>query len=151
MSPITKHGGERWGNAHRPEHENANIMHDLSAKVEATTENPDENHVYQYAIRELRCHVSLALSPGTRDLDIVDAFIWHFAMAETFMPLLKQGKPQAVVIFVHSLIIFHAINGSGWLNGWSTLLLSRAWNVLDAEHRLWIQWPIEEIGWVPPY
>lgn len=151
VSPITKHGSERWEIAHLPEHKNANILHDLSAKIDSNTEVGEERDIYHFAISELRCQLSFVLSPSARDLDITDAFVWHFAMAETFMPLLRRGKQQAVVIFAHSLITFHAINGSRWLNGWDTFLLSRAWDVLDAEHRLWIQWPIEEIGWIPPY
>lgn len=92
----------------------------------------------------------MALSPQSRDMDITDVFVWHFVVAEDFMPLLKQGRQEAVVIFVHSLIVLSAVNWSKWLNGWDTFLLSRAWEILDAEHRLWVQWPIEEIGWIPP-
>lgn len=81
----------------------------------------------------------------------MDAFVWHFAMAEDYMPLLQQGRQEAVAIFAHSLIMFNAVNRSTWLHGWDIILLARSYDVLDYQHRLWIQWPIEEIGWVPPY
>jgi hypothetical protein len=93
----------------------------------------------------------MVLTSRSHDLDIMDAFVWHFAMAEDYMPLLQQGRQEAVAIFAHSLIMFNAVNRSTWLHGWDTILLARSYDVLDYQHRLWIQWPIEEIGWVPPY
>lgn len=150
LSPIVDHGRECWVIAHQPEHENANLLHELSTRINATVTDEEELGLYTYAIRELRCHLSLVVSTRSRDLDITDAFVWHHAMADSFMPQLQRGKQEAVVIFAHSLIIFSAVTSKWWLNGWAELLMSRVWTVLDPEHRLWIQWPIEEIGWTPP-
>jgi hypothetical protein len=150
LSPIMKHGGECWEAAHQPEHRDAKVLHDLQALIDARAPDVKEREIYAHAIQELRCQLSYVLSSRSHELDIADAFVWHFAMAESFMPLLQQGKQEAVVIFAHSLVIFSTVNWSRWLNGWDTFLLARAWDVLDAEHRLWIQWPIEEIGWIPP-
>lgn len=150
LSPIEKHGGERWLAAHTPEHESANILHELKAHIDATVADAEEKEIYAYAIQELRCQLSYVLSSRSNDRDLADAFVWHAAMAESFMPLLQQGKQEAVAIFAHSLMIFTTVNGSRWMNGWDTCLLARAWDVLDPVHRLWIQWPIEEIGWMPP-
>lgn len=151
VSPLLNHGTELWTISHQPKHENANILHELSSRIDAWVRDEGDAAIYQRAIRELRCQVSLALSPQAHNIDITDVFVWHFAVAEDFMPLLKQGRQEAVVIFVHSLIVLNAVNWSKWLNGWDTFLLSRAWEILDADHRIWIQWPIEEIGWIPPY
>jgi hypothetical protein len=150
LSPIMKHGGECWEAAHQPEHRDAKVLHDLQALIDARAPDVKDREIYAHAIQELRCQLSYVLSSRSHELDIADAFVWHFAMAESFMPLLQQGKQEAVVIFAHSLVIFSTVNWSRWLNGWDTFLLARAWDVLDAEHRLWIQWPIEEIGWIPP-
>lgn len=109
-----------------------------------------ELEIYEGAIDELRCHLGLALSTERRDLDMMDAFVWHFGMAESFLPLLKEMRQEAVAIFAHSLVVFSAVDGQWWLRGWDTFLMARIWDVLDEEHRLWVQWPIEEIGWVPP-
>jgi hypothetical protein len=150
LSPILKHGMECWEAAHQPEHQGANILHELYAQVNATVSDEGEREIYAHAIRELRCQLSYVFSSRSHELDIIDAFVWHFAMAESFMPLLRQGRQEAVAIFAHSLLIFSTVNSSRWLNGWDTSLLARVWDVLDEEHRLWIQWPIEEIGWMPP-
>lgn len=150
LSPIVQHGGVCWELAHQREHQDANLLHDLHAHINAIVADETEREIYAHAIRELRCQLSYVLSTQSNDLDLADAFVWHFAMAESFMPLLQQGKQEAVVVFAHSLIIFSSMNRSRWMNGWDTFLLARAWDVLDAQHRLWIQWPIEEIGWIPP-
>lgn len=151
ISPMIEHGRQCWEAAHQPEHQNANILFDLEANIKATVTSVEEFEIYAYAMRELRCQLSLILSSRSNDLDVADAFVWHNAMAESFMPLLQQGRQEAVAIFAHSLVIFSALNGSRWLNGWDTFLMARVWDVLDPEHRLWIQWPIEQIGWIPPH
>jgi len=150
LSPMESHGIVRWDAAHKPEHKDANILHELKAQIDATITNEEEKEIYAHAIQELRCQLSYVLSSRSHDLDLADAFVWHFAMAEKFMPLLQQGRQEALVIFVHSLILLTAVNGSRWMNGWDTCLMARAWDVLDPVHRLWIQWPMEEIGWMPP-
>lgn len=150
LRPIISHGAARWTAAHEAEHWNADLLHDLSAKIDSAVTDETLRGIYEEAIAELRCQLSLVLSRDHRTLDILDAFVWQFVVAENFMPLLKQMKQEAVVIFAHSCIIINALEGHRWLQGWGTFLLSRAWEILDDEHRLWIQWPIEEIGWVAP-
>lgn len=150
LSPIIKHGGKRWEISHRPENESASILSVLSANIEEFVHDEKDLAIYRHAIHELKFQLNMVLS-NSHDLDILDAFVWHFAMAEDFMPLLQQGKQEAVAIFAHSLIIFNAVSRSIWLYNWDTVLLARSYDVLDYQHRLWIQWPIEEIGWVPPY
>lgn len=149
-SLMVTNGQEHWQAAHQPKHENADILHELRARVNEAVLDEGELAIYNEAIRELRCQLSLAMSARRRDLDIMDAFMWHFIVAKSFMPLLKEARQEAVAIFAHSLIIFHLSSGHKWLCGWDVLVMSRIWEILDEEHRVWISWPIEEIGWVPP-
>jgi hypothetical protein len=151
LSPIIKHGTNRWDLSHRPENESATVLAELSANIEETVRDERELAIYRHAIHELKFQLNMVLTSHPHDLDILDAFVWHMSVAEDYMPLLQQGRQEAVAIFAHSLIIFNAVSRSTWLNGWDTILLARSYDVLDYQHRLWIQWPIEEIGWVPPY
>jgi hypothetical protein len=112
--------------------------------------NEEELVVYLFAIHELRCQLSYVLSTDAKALDIMDAFMWQFNIAESFMPLLRQMKPEALIIFAHNCIIFHVLGGNQWLQGWGIFMLSTVWDHLDDEQRLLILWPIEEMGWVPP-
>lgn len=150
ISPLVNHGGECWVASHQAEHKEANILHELKAHIDSTVTDVEEKEVYAFAIQELRCQISYVLSSRSPDVDLADAFVWHAVVADSFMPLLQQGKQEAVAIFAHSLVILGAVGSSRWMAGWDTFLLARAWDVLDPEHRLWIQWPIEEIGWMPP-
>lgn len=149
-SPIVNNGREHWQAAHQPKHENADLLHELWARISETVLDERELAVYNEAIRELRCQLSLAMSAERHDLDIMDAFMWHFIVAESFMPLLREARQEAVAIFAHSLIIFNLSSGHKWLRGWDVLVMSRIWEILDEEHQVWISWPIEQIGWVPP-
>lgn len=151
LSPILKTGSERWEASHQPQHLNSTILDDLLARVrQSAADKADELRIYEQAIEELRCQLSLVMSSDHQTLDIMDPFVWQFTLAEEFPPLLRQAKQEAVAIFAHSLVIFNVLNGNKWLHGWDSFLASRVWDILDDEHRLWVQWPIEEIGWVPP-
>lgn len=150
LSPFLKNGKARYNAAHQPGYQESNLLHELSANIDATVSDPEELAIYKLVMDELGCQLYLVLSPGPQNIEIVDAFVWHFTAPESFMLLLKRQQQAAVCIFVHSLILFRTFHSNHWLHGWDTFLLSRAWEMLDEEHRLWIQWPIEEIGWVPP-
>ncbi|KAH6694018.1 hypothetical protein F5X68DRAFT_267289 [Plectosphaerella plurivora] len=89
---------------------------------------------------------------GPTQLEPWDIFIWQWTVAGNFLPLLQgpEARQEAVAIFAHFLILFKKLESQWWLEGWATHLIEKAWAMLDQEHRLWIQWPIEELGWVPP-
>lgn len=60
-------------------------------------------------------------------------------------------KQEAVAIFAHFSIILkhHESESHWWLQGWADHLVARAYEILDDEHRVWIEWPMSEVGWVP--
>ncbi|KAH6874372.1 hypothetical protein B0T10DRAFT_415440 [Thelonectria olida] len=150
LSPVINRGSDRWLAVHEPQHENARMLNELSRRVAAAVSDETELKIYQFALHELRCQLSFVLSAGHKDLDIIDGFVWQFSVADDFLPLLNQSKPEAVAIFAHSCIILKALEKHWWVQGWGDFLLSKAWDVLDDEYRLWVQWPIEEMGWVVP-
>ncbi|KAK8118758.1 Sterol uptake control protein 2 [Apiospora kogelbergensis] len=50
---------------------------------------------------------------------------------------------------VVSRMLFLSKAGSSWcLHGWAGHLIDKCYMLLDEEHRVWIQWPLEEMGWV---
>ncbi|KAL7783450.1 hypothetical protein V8C37DRAFT_397117 [Trichoderma ceciliae] len=76
-------------------------------------------------------------------------YAWLYKMNHSFIELLVQRDSLALVIFAHFCVLVKFLGGCWWMNGWSTHLLQEIWDLLDEEHRLWIRWPIEEIGWRP--
>lgn len=156
FQPILDHGARYWVEAHKPEHSEADILHALSARIDKSVPDAELRAVYRETIAELRCHISIALSrlrggesAVERRPDISDAFMWHYLAAGDFMPLMRQGRQEAVAIYAHSCIIYSSMESFRWMQGWATFLFAKAWEILDDEHRLWVQWPMEEIGWTP--
>lgn len=160
FQPILDHGARFWTEAHKPEHSEADILHDLAARIDKSVSDPKLRSIYQETIAELRCHISIALSrirgggdsaaaAERRPPDISDAFVWHYVAAGDFLPLMRQGRQEAIAIYAHSCVIYSSMESFRWMQGWATFLFAKAWDILDDEHRLWVQWPMEEIGWTP--
>ncbi|KAF6843840.1 C6 zinc finger protein [Colletotrichum musicola] len=152
LLPMFTHGRERYMHTRDDSKVQSDLLADLQRLVNKTCATPELLPIYNRAIDELRRTLSVFLWDGGRGMDITDAFVWKYLMAEEFLPLLKSpgATQEAVAIFSHFCILLKRLENEWWLQGWATHLISRAWVLLDQDHRLWIQWPIEELGWVPP-
>ncbi|TDZ71780.1 putative transcriptional regulatory protein [Colletotrichum trifolii] len=152
LLPMFTHGRERFRHTRDDSKVQTELLADLQRLVNKNCANPELLPIYNRAIEELRRTLSVFLWDGGRGMDITDAFVWKYLMAEEFLPLLKTpgATQEAVAIFSHFCILLKRLENEWWLQGWATHLISRAWALLDQDHRLWIQWPIEELGWVPP-
>ncbi|GKT46697.1 uncharacterized protein ColSpa_06878 [Colletotrichum spaethianum] len=152
LLPMFNHGRERFLHSRDESRAQPELLADLQRLVNKTCADPVLLPIYNRAIDELRRTLSVFLWDGGRGMDITDAFLWKYLMAEDFLPLLKVpgATQEAVAIFSHFCILLKRLENEWWLQGWATHLISRAWSLLDQDHRLWIQWPIEELGWVPP-
>lgn len=100
--------------------------------------------VYTHAIEELRKSFRMFFS--ARGMDLGDAMMWLFVVADDFLPFLKVPTQEALVIFAHFSVLLKRLDNQWWLQGWGSRLIVRIHAMLDQEHRLWIQWPIEEAG-----
>jgi hypothetical protein len=69
-----------------------------------------------------------------------------------FLPLLDAVSPpqEAVVIFAHCLLALRKLESQWYVEGWVDHLMSKTWALLDDEHRHWVVWATEEMGWIPP-
>ncbi|OLN87849.1 hypothetical protein CCHL11_00548, partial [Colletotrichum chlorophyti] len=152
LLPMFNHGRERFMHTRDESKVQSDLLADLQRLVNKTCADNNLLPVYNRAIDELRRTLSVFLWDGGRGMDITDAFVWKYLMAEDFLPLLKSpgATQEAVAIFAHFCILLKRLENEWWLHGWATHLITRAWAMLDQDHRLWIQWPIEELGWVPP-
>lgn len=85
-------------------------------------------------------------------LEAWDVLVWQWKFSDDFARLLRGPEPEqeAVAIYSHFFVMLKRLESQWWLEGWATHLMEKAWAVLDEEHRGWVQWPIEELGWVPP-
>ncbi|TPX13403.1 uncharacterized protein E0L32_006133 [Thyridium curvatum] len=88
-------------------------------------------------------------NPGAPWALTSNVYSWLLKMGEPFIEMLKRRDPLALVIFAHFCVVLNSLENWWWMQGWSTHLLQEIWDLLDEEHRVWIRWPIEEIGWRP--
>ncbi|KAM0284405.1 hypothetical protein ACHAQH_001981 [Verticillium albo-atrum] len=164
LSPVFTLGRERWFMLNKWEQHlpGPPLLGELSALVTKAVKDPALLEIYSFAIEHLRRVLTLlvanaegvatpAMGTGVR-LEGWDVIMWKWTVAKDFLPLLQGAHPaqEAVAIFAHFLILIKKVEDQWWLEGWSTHLMGKVWEKLDQEHRLWVQWPIEELGWVPP-
>lgn len=76
-------------------------------------------------------------------------YSWVYKLNDAFIELLIKHDSLALVIFAHFCVLLKFLGSCWWMQGWSTHLMQEIWDLLDEEHRLWICWPIEELGWRP--
>ncbi|KAK6071336.1 hypothetical protein SCUP234_06349 [Seiridium cupressi] len=76
-------------------------------------------------------------------------FTWPYLASSEYMEMLGQRQEVALVILAHYCVLLQSLNGCWWMQGWPSYLIENIWQAINGQHRLWIQWPMEEIGWQP--
>ncbi|KAL2752739.1 hypothetical protein ACRALDRAFT_1072597 [Sodiomyces alcalophilus JCM 7366] len=175
LAPLFAHGAHRHHavirDPSRPEDSPTSLLRDLERLVAKTCAEPELVPIYHAAIGHLRRILGMAIPGATTTtaddvsdgyaplaqqrpllLDASDIFVWQWTVANDLLPLLKgpAARQEAVAIFAHFLILLKKLESQWWLDGWAAHLMGMVWAALDQEHRLWIRWPVEELGWVPP-
>ncbi|GAB1310099.1 Sterol uptake control protein 2 [Madurella fahalii] len=91
-------------------------------------------------------------SPAWNNLEAWDILIWQWTQGKDFLPLLEAVLPpqEALVIFVYCLLVLRKLENQWWVEGWANHLMGKTWALLDEEHRHWVGWATEEMGWIPP-
>ncbi|RDL38261.1 uncharacterized protein BP5553_02601 [Venustampulla echinocandica] len=106
-------------------------------------------HTCHAAIEELRKSFAAIYKQGSQDREPSDIFIWLFRVHGEFLGLVRGHSQEALAIFGHFCVLLKLMDYRWWMEGSALQLLSKVYELLDEDHRLWIRWPIEEVGWVP--
>jgi len=122
------------------------LLQELQMLLDESVTNAETLRIYTFAVDKLRR--SLGLLGGSSQLDIMDAFVWVWEVADEFLQLLEEPTQEAVAIFAHFCVLLKRLENQWWLQNWADHLMSRAYDILDDHHKLWIHWPMEQIGWV---
>ena len=116
--------------------------------LDLNTLQPEDLKTNQNAIDGLNpIFVSVYRADGAREYTEIISFVYR--LDELFLSNLADRKPHALVILAYYCVLLKKIDHYWWIGNWGVTLLARIYELLDAEHRIWIQWPIEEIGWAP--
>ncbi|AEO67492.1 uncharacterized protein THITE_2078336 [Thermothielavioides terrestris NRRL 8126] len=102
-------------------------------------------HTYTHAVDELELALVAQRDPAA-PRDVLDAMVWLWEVSDSLVPLLRVPTQEAVAIFAHFCVLLKHHESHWWLQGWADHIMARAHEILDAEHREWIEWPIREIG-----
>ncbi|KAK6858738.1 hypothetical protein PG995_005302 [Apiospora arundinis] len=150
LTILFNHGSDRWlMRENRPVH-TTHVHQQLdNMAVLIVLRQPDQRlrDIYLRAIGELHKSFSLANCGSDETNDLTDAFVWIYAVIDDLVPLLRVPTQEAVAIFAFFSVFFKRLGTQWYIEGWADHLISKAYSLLDEEHRLWIQWPLEEMGW----
>ncbi|OTB20761.1 hypothetical protein K445DRAFT_372322 [Daldinia sp. EC12] len=136
-----------WETTTPPEHEG---LKELECTLKTHVKDAQKLDELLHAIDSLkRSFVFFHSTSYTDDQRLRAAFMWLFKVREEFVKLLKIRDSEAYCVLAFFCVLLQRLDYTWWLEGWGVHLIGRIYSALDEGYRLWIRWPIEEIGWVP--
>ncbi|PBP27436.1 putative C6 transcription factor [Diplocarpon rosae] len=109
-----------------------------------------EVQLFSYVIDELEKPYIVMAQSQSNKWEPNHVFAWLFGTPKEFGHMISEYRQEALVIFAYGCVLFKRLDSFWWLEGWAERLISQVYDSLDTEHRSWIQWPLEQIGWFPP-
>ncbi|KAK3904173.1 hypothetical protein C8A05DRAFT_42719 [Staphylotrichum tortipilum] len=159
--PFLRYGARRWhaqravlhdercgrtsASASNPE--NGGLLAPLRARINAAVADPELLQTYAHALDELELAFAASGDPDA-PRDVLDAMVWLWVVSDSLVPLLRVPSQEAVAIFAYFCVLLKKHESHWWLRGWGDHAMARAHEILDEEHRGWIEWPIREMGWM---
>ncbi|KAG0649895.1 Aspergillopepsin-2 [Hyphodiscus hymeniophilus] len=118
--------------------------------LESTTNFADVQ-VYLEALEKLSRSFPPNSTSGSRPSQTSPqtAFVWLWRLSDEFLSCLQKRDPIALVILAHFCVLLNDLGSLWCMKGWADHLLSEIHKSLGEEHRMWMNWPMEEIGWIP--
>lgn len=149
LAPLFDNGRRRTcaRNARSPD--NVPFLDDLRQVLVNSVRDAKELNCYFDAINELAKSFATIHEEGSRNCETADVFIWLLEISDDFFFLLHQRKPEALTIFAYFCVITYELEWAWWMQGLSIHLIRGIHSYLDEEYRCWLQWPMEQLGWVP--
>ncbi|KAI8623729.1 hypothetical protein F5Y19DRAFT_457260 [Xylariaceae sp. FL1651] len=151
LTPLFKYGQDRWQmreTCRQPASPVYQHLDRMRALITHRETNEDHCRIYTKAIEGLHKSFLLCDSESGHSYDVTDVFLWAFEVVDDIVPLLSAPTQEAVAIFAFFCVLLKRLKSQWWLHGWVDHLIAWSCALLDREHRLWIQWPLEEIGYV---
>lgn len=76
----------------------------------------------------------------------VPLYAWAILVPDSYLELLKQRHPVAIILLAHYCLLFLPLEGLWYMQGYSKRIITRIFRQLDEQWRPWLQWPCEEVG-----
>ncbi|KAI1770483.1 hypothetical protein F4818DRAFT_450415 [Hypoxylon cercidicola] len=136
-----------WYTNPPPDHEG---LKELEGLITFYVKDPEKRDELTLAIDQLRRSFGIFYGSNyTDDQRMKSAFMWLLKVRNSFVNLLKERDNEALCVLAFFCVLLQRLDYHWWIEGWGVHLVARIYSVLDDGYRLWIRWPIEEIGWAP--
>ncbi|KAL1989058.1 hypothetical protein VTN96DRAFT_5821 [Rasamsonia emersonii] len=124
-------------------------VRELKQLIQEDVEDPAEVAIYFAALDELSKSFGVVMDPEGGRCEPSDVFVWLMQVSDEFLARLRESRPVALVVFAYFCVIIRRLEWAWWLSGCSVHLMAGLYQLLDNKYRVWLQWPMEQIGWVP--
>ncbi|KAJ5699157.1 hypothetical protein N7462_001162 [Penicillium macrosclerotiorum] len=149
LSPIFKNGNMRSRARNGRSTTKLTYLNELRQFVTDHVLDTGEIHCYLDAIDDMGKSFATVEEEGSQNCQPADVFVWPLQISNEYLNLLRQRKPEALVIFSYFCVITHHLEWAWWMQGLSIHMIRSIYHCLDDQYRCWIQWPMEQLGWAP--
>lgn len=123
----------------------------LKTQILATSSDDSGLEGYLKALEDLSKSFAPGPAPGSRmkETSPQHVFTWMHGLSDEFVINLQHRKPVALAILSFFCVLLNDLNNFWWMRDWPAHLMSEIYASLNGEYRMWLRWPMEEIGWIP--
>lgn len=88
----------------------------------------------------------VASSSVNREIDVIlVVYGWPIQVPEAFFPMVKDQKPEALIVLAHYSLLLNKVNRLWYIRGMSRRLLKTIHSKLGKEWESWITWPLQNL------
>jgi hypothetical protein len=110
----------------------------VRAKINASEQDSEPLTIYNNTLYKLQKAYGIMYAYAGEH-DSMDLFLWIRIVADDFLPLHRDLKQKAIVISLHFCRLLKQLPSQWWLDAWSFKLYHVAYELLDDDHRAWIE------------
>lgn len=101
-------------------------------------------NAYALAIHELLNTYTQVSILMERNEDFVPViFVWPIAIPQNYLPLLRDQKPEAMVILAHYSALLQRVDDQWYMTGWARNIVQQVEAALGEQWQGWLSWPKE--------
>ena len=74
----------------------------------------------------------------------------QYKQHEEFLTGLQRHDPAPLIIYAYFTVLMNDMERFWYIKGWTHHVMGGIYSILPDEHRMWIRWPMAEVGYIPP-
>ena len=123
----------------------------LRGMIVYTSASPEDSRTLNAIMDELvQLFASRYVGEGRKaQVELRSIGIWLYRCPLSFTALLLRRNPVALIIFAYSCVVLNDMASNWAMGGWVPHILAGIHDRLPIAYHPWMQWPIQQIGWIP--